>query len=233
MLFSGRFLQARVLSSQMRFISKANGNTRSIKVTQNPQVFHQAGGVEKQVPMMRQRRHFDYQQGDDFQAVRLPYAGGRLDMVVFLPATNSSPAKLIAGLNSETWRNKILPQFKNHEGIVALPRFKIEYEVGLNDSLKALGMKKAFTLVADFSALADEPLFVSEVKQKSFVDVNEEGTEAAAVTTVVVGNSLAMRPVEPFEMIVDRPFVFVIEDSETQSILFMGTIFDPAGQGAN
>ena len=77
--------------------------------------------------------------------------------------------------------------------------------------------------------MADEPLFVSEVKQKSFVDVNEEGTEAAAVTTIAVGNSLAMRPVEPFEMIVDRPFVFVIEDRETQSILFMGTIFDPAG----
>ena len=107
-----------------------------------PHVFHQAGDMEKQVPMMRQRRHFDYQQGDDFQAVRLPYAGGRLDMVVFLPATNSSPAKLIAGLNSETWQNKIMPQFKNREGIVDLPRFKIEYEVGLNDSLKALGMEK-------------------------------------------------------------------------------------------
>ena len=198
-----------------------------------PDAFYPATGAKKQVPMMRQSRDFDYQQGDDFQAVRLPYAGRRLNMVVFLPATNSSPAKLLAGLNGETWRGKTMSQFKNREGIVALPRFKIEYEVGLNDSLKALGMKNAFTLGANFSAMADETLFVSEVKQKSFVDVNEEGTEAAAVTTIGVAGSIAMELPKPFEMIVDRPFVFVIEDSKTQSILFMGTIFDPAGPGAN
>jgi serpin B len=77
--------------------------------------------------------------------------------------------------------------------------------------------------------MADEPLFVSEVKQKSFIEVNEEGTEAAAVTTVVM-HSLAIRePMKPFEMIVDRPFLFVIGDDQTKSILFMGVICDPAG----
>jgi serpin B len=80
--------------------------------------------------------------------------------------------------------------------------------------------------------MADKPLFVSEVKQKSYVDVNEEGTEAAAVTTVVMTLSAVMEPVEPFEMIVDRPFVFVIEDSQTKSILFMGVVYDPANQSA-
>ncbi len=191
-----------------------------------PHAFHQVGGVEKQVPMMRQRRNFDYQQGDDFQAVRLPYAGDRLQMYLFLPATNSSPQKLLAGFNDENWRDKILPKFQDKEGMVMFPKFKLDYDVLLNDPLKALGMRRAFDDL-DFSAMANEPLYVSEVKQKSFVDVNEEGSEAAAVTTVALSNSLVMRPVEPFEMVVNRPFVFVIEDNQTQSILFMGVVYNP------
>ncbi len=194
-----------------------------------PHVFHLPGG-EEQAPLMWQRGHFNYQEGDGFQAVQLPYAGGRLRMYLFLPDTNSSPAKLLADLNSETWRDKILPQFVEREGTLALPRFKLNYDVELNNPLEALGMTSAFTLAANFSAMADEPLYISAVKQKSFVDVNEEGTEAAAVTTVVM-KSLAIRaPVKPFEMIVDRPFFFVIGDDQTQSILFMGVVYDPTGQ---
>ena len=172
-----------------------------------PHAFHLSGGGEKQVPMMWQRGHFSYQEGDGFQAVRLPYAGGRLQMYLFLPDTNSSPAKLLADLNSETWRDKILPQFMEREGTLALPRFKLNYDVELNDSLKAMGMRSAFTSAADFSMMADEPLYISAVKQKSFVDVNEEGTEAAAVTTVMMRSLAIMEPVKPFEMIVDRPFL--------------------------
>ena len=189
------------------------------------------GGTPKQVPTMWQHGHFNYQQGDGFQAVRLPYAGGRLQMYLFLPDTNSSPAKLLADLNADTWRDKILPKFQDAEGTLALPRFKLDYGVTLNDPLKALGMRRAFTDDADFSAMADEPLLVSEVKQKSFVEVNEEGTEAAAVTTVRMRPTGVFRPQKPFEMIVDRPFLFVIGDDETKSILFMGVIYDPAGQG--
>ena len=178
---------------------------------------------------MWQHGHFNYQQGDGFQAVRLPYAGGRLQMYLFLPDTNSSPAKLLADLNADAWRDKILPKYQDTEGMLALPRFKLNYDVILNDPLQALGMCQAFAVDADFSAMADEPLFVSEVKQKSFIEVNEEGTEAAAVTTVVM-HSLAIRePMKPFEMIVDRPFLFVIGDDQTKSILFMGVICDPAG----
>ena len=189
------------------------------------------GGTPKQVPMMWQQADFSYQEGDGFQAVRLPYAGGRLQMYLFLPATNSSPTKLLADLNGETWSNKILPGFHDCKGTLALPRFKLDYDVLLNDPLKALGMRSAFTSDADFSAMADEPLFVSEVKQKSFVEVNEEGTEAAAVTTVTMRAMAIMEPLKPFEMIVDRPFLFIIGDNRTQSILFMGVIYDPTGQG--
>jgi len=187
------------------------------------------GGTPKQVPTMWQRGHFNYQQGDGFQAVRLSYSGKRLQMYLFLPDTNSSPTKLLADLNADTWRDKILPKFEDKQGVLALPRFKLDYDVILNDPLKALGMRQAFAVDADFSAMANEPLFVSEVKQKSFVEVNEEGTEAAAVTTVTMSNSAMPAPQKVFKMIVDRPFVFVIGDDSTKSILFTGVIYDPAG----
>ena len=112
-----------------------------------------------------------------------------------------------------------------------MPRFKMEYAVLLNDPLTALGMKQAFAQNADFSAMADEPLFVSEVKQKSYVEVNEEGTEAAAVTTVTMSLGAMPAPQKVFKMIVDHPFVFIIGDDSTKSVLFMGVIYDPAGQG--
>lgn len=191
-----------------------------------PQVFHSAHG-DRQVPMMGQRGRFSYQEGDGYQAVRLPYSGGRLHMCLFLPETNSSPAKLLADFNGESWRNIILSRFRDREGTLALPRFKLNYDVELNEPLEALGMRRAFTPGADFSAMADEPLFVSEVKQKSYVEVNEEGTEAAAVTTGMMRATAMIRPLEPFEMIVDRPFFFVIEDKQTGTFLFAGVVYDP------
>jgi serpin B len=94
-------------------------------------------------------------------------------------------------------------------------------------------MKSAFGSGADFSGIAKGKLYISQVLQKSFVDVNEEGTEAAAVTTVTVRASLARRsPPDRFSMILDRPFCFLITDAETGSILFLGIVNDPAGEGA-
>jgi serpin B len=176
---------------------------------------------------MWQHGRFGYQSGDDFQAVRLPYAGRRLWMEVFLPATNSNLTKLLVHFNNAPERSKLLAAFFEREGTLALPRFKLEYSVGLNDSLQALGMKRAFQ-GADFSAMSDESLEVSEVKQKSYVEVNEAGTEAAAVTTGIMQTTAILRPQPPFEMIVDRPFLFVIGDHQTQSILFIGVVQDPS-----
>src|ERR1017187_6494149 len=137
----------------------------------------------KQTPMMWQSRKFAYQEGEGFQAVQLSYSGDRLQMYLFLPATNSSLQKLLADFDGKNWHDEILPQFANRKGTLAFPSFKINYDVKLNEPLEDLGMKRAFDFHdADFSAMADEPLFVGEVKQKSFVEVNEEGTEAAAVT---------------------------------------------------
>jgi serpin B len=152
-------------------------------------------------------------------------------MCLFLPDTNSSPAKLLVRFNTVSERSKMLTWFLDREGTLALPRFKLEYNVSLNDSLQALGMKRAFH-GGDFSAMSDEPLEISEVKQKSYVEVNEEGTEAAAVTVGIMRATAILRPQKPFELVVDRPFFFAIEDSQTQSILFMGVVYDPTNQSA-
>jgi serpin B len=188
--------------------------------------FHLRAGRQKEVPMMEQTRRFDYRRGTGYQAVRLPYQGWALGMYVFLPDAGSSQEKLIGIMNGDTWQRVTQPGFREREGTVALPRFKVEYGVELKEPLKALGMRAAFGK-ADFSGISDRGLFVSAVRQKAFVEVNEEGTEAAAVTMMTQSLGIEMNPPKPFQMIVDRPFLFLIEDQRTRTILFMGVVFDP------
>lgn len=191
-----------------------------------PHSFYLSGGGDKQVPTMWQHGRLAYQSGDGFQAVRLPYAGKRLWMEIFLPDTNSSPAKLLERFNTASERTRMLGGFLMREGTLALPRFELEYKVVLNQVLQALGMGRAFHN-ADFSAMSAEPLELSKVLQKSYIEVNEAGTEAAAVTAGMMRPTAVLRPLKPFEMIVDRPFFFVIQDGQTQSVLFMGAVYDP------
>jgi serpin B len=189
--------------------------------------FTSPDGTQKPVPMMQQKGHFDYVQGKGFQAVCLPYAGGRLEMRLFLPDNGSNLKKLLAGFDGSVWQNEIQRQFRDREGMVVLPRFKLNYNLVLNEPLEALGMKHAFSADADFSAMSAEKLFLSEVRQKSFVEVNEEGTQAAAVTTATFHASVVIRPASPFEMVLDHPFFFVISDRTTHAILFMGIVSNP------
>jgi serine protease inhibitor len=199
-----------------------------------PRDFHLSSGKVKSAPMMVQNRKFDYQETPDFQTVQLFYEGN-LRMGVYLPAKNSSPQKLIESFKTRgNWQNNIQPGFRERKGTLMLPKFKMEYAVRLNKPLETLGMKRAFSIIAEFSAMAKEQLFISEVKQKSFVEVDEKGTEAAAVTGIsVVATGIEMQPPKPFEMIVNRPFLFVISDNATDSILFIGIVNDPTTSGAN
>lgn len=193
-----------------------------------PRDFYPTNGVTRVAPMMSQHREFLYQKGDQFQAVELPYAGDRMRMILFLPTVGSTPSKLVSEFRGATWDGKVLPGFMDREGTLVFPKFRLDYEVNLNQPLQAMGMRRAFIPgSADFSAMSNDPLFVSQVKQKSYADVNEEGTEAAAVTTVTVRAMAVMRPLSPFQMIVNRPFLFVIEDQTTQVILFLGIVNDP------
>ena len=191
--------------------------------------FHLGDGTQKTIRMMGKYATFSYRRGTGYQAVRLPYRGGNLAMYVFLPDINSRPEKLLDLLTDDTWRQVTKPGFTNEFGDLRLPKFKLDYSVELMPPLQKLGMKAAFDPdKADFSGISPEPLYISEALQKTFVEVKEEGTEAAAVTGIHMDTlGLPERPPTDFEMIVNRPFLFLIEDDTTGTILFMGIIYDP------
>lgn len=186
-------------------------------------IFHLPDGSEKQSPMMFRMGTYPYFRGENFEAAILPYGDGDEDvsMYIFLPSRDSNLKEFLSKLNAKNWASW-RSQF--HEvrdnSMMILPRFKLEYEVKLNDTLKALGMDIAFGGGADFSGMGPS-LFISEVRHKTFVEVNEEGTEAAAAT-VVVGVESA-----PPSFLVDRPFFFAIYDDRTKTILFLGIVVEP------
>jgi serpin B len=189
--------------------------------------FHPAAGTAKNLPMMEMSKKFIYRQGSGYQAVRLPYMGYNLAMYVFLPDSGSSPAKLLQIMNGDNWRRVMMPGFSEHDGLVVLPKFKLENTLGLNHTLESLGMKSAFNQKkADFSGMFSDQHYISAVVQKAFVEVSEEGTEAAAVTGIFLhSNSMPdPNPPKPFEMIADRPFLFAIVDARSEMILFMGVV---------
>ncbi len=185
-------------------------------------------GSEKEHPVMFRKDDFEYLETELFQAVRLPYGKNeRLGMHVFLPSEETGLEGFYEKLDAESWK-EWSSSYQSSEVELGLPRFEFEYETSLNAVLKNLGMGIAFDdQAADFSGMRDIPprLFISEVKHKSFIEVNEEGTEAAAVTSVEIALESAMP--DHFTMIVDRPFFFAITDDMTGTIIFMGSLLEP------
>jgi serine protease inhibitor len=195
------------------------------QTTQRP--FTLSNGSQKQQPMMSQSGKYRYYENDSFQAVSLPYGKGRMSLYVFLPSKTTNLAAFQQQLQSENWQ-QWMNQFAMRQGSVQLPRFKFDYDVKLNNALKSLGMETAFSPRANFSNMTSATVAINEVKHKTFVEVNEEGTEAAATTSVgMVLTSARMPAEEPFKMVVDRPFFCAIRDNQTGTILFMGSIKDP------
>ncbi|MDJ1175338.1 serpin family protein [Roseofilum capinflatum] len=194
-------------------------------LTQN-RPFYLPNGQEKQHPMMFQTGSYDYLETEHFQAIRLPYGEGRFSLYVFLPQPNQSLSQFYSQLNSTTWQTW-LGQFTQQDGSITLPRFQLEYGVELKPVLSALGMDIAFSQNADFSGI-DPSAKIDRVKHKTFIEVNEKGTEAAAVTSVGIVATSIRPPSNPFEMVVDRPFFYAIYDQETQTPLFLGSMVNPA-----
>ncbi|MCI0488462.1 MAG: serpin family protein [Blastocatellia bacterium] len=191
--------------------------------------FTLASGIQKKRPMMRQSGRYLYFEGEDFQAVSLPYGEGRASMYIFLPGKTSGLGKFCKGLNGGNW-DRWMSQFEKAKGEIVLPRFKLEYEETLNDALRALGMGVAFDPNgANLSGMigTNGNAFINEVKHKTFVEVNEEGTEAAAATSVGISVTSARPPEKTFRMVIDRPFFCAIRDNRTGTVLFMGGINDP------
>lgn len=199
------------------------------KAKTNDDVFTTAAGQQKRHPMMHQSGKYRYYEGKDFQAVSLPYGAGRVSMYIFLPARSTSLVEFQKNLTAANWE-AWMSGFVETKGEIAVPRFKVEYEIGLNDALKALGMGIAFDPDrANFTGIGQTSgnAFISRVKHKTFAEVNEEGTEAAAVTSVEMSVTSVMQPRKSFRMIVDHPFFCAIRDNKTGTVLFMGSIVDP------
>ncbi|MGD8466648.1 MAG: serpin family protein [Anaerolineae bacterium] len=182
-------------------------------------------GGEVVVPMMRQTASFAYASGEGYQAVELPYDGYELSMVILVPEAGGFEAfedSLNAGQVEA-----MLEGLAYQQVALTMPPFEFESEFSLKDALASLGMPLAFTGDADFSGMTgSRDLFISEVLHKAYVSVDEEGTEAAAATAVMIAKSAA--PSEPVEITIDRPFLFLIRDTATGSVLFVGRVLDPS-----
>ncbi len=191
--------------------------------------FHVSGTQEVEVPFMVQKTDLKYCETEDLQAVELFYKGKELSMVVLLPREWEGLAGMESRLNTESLK-RILGKLRMRRIEIRLPKFKMISDNPLTDIFKALGMKKAFSpREADFSGMTGKrDLFISRILHKAFVEVNEEGTEAAAATAVVMKRTSL--PPKPILISVDHPFLFLIKDNTTGAVLFMGRVQNPAAK---
>ncbi len=189
-------------------------------------IFHDLEGQEINTPMMSLGSDvsFPYYQGDGFQVVDLPYLGGQVSMLVLVPDQGNFN-NFETGLDTAVL-DQIVAGLAYRPMYLNFPKFEFESEISLAQTLAEMGMPSAFTDGADFSGMTGQKdLFISDVFHKAFVSVDEEGTEAAAATAVVM--TLTSAPADPLRLVVDRPFLFLIRDHQTNSILFMGRVVEP------
>lgn len=191
--------------------------------------FHREQGGDVTVPFMRMTGRFGYLEQDGVQVVSLPYRGTTMEMVVILPVAGTPLSTIEAQLDADrlaTWLSSPMPT----KVAITLPRLHLETSFDLAKALAALGMPTAFTHRADFSGMTTDgtPLLISRVVHKAHLDVDEEGTEAAAATAVVMEATSAMRPEQPKDFRADRPFILAIRHKASGAILFLGRVADPA-----
>ena len=183
-------------------------------------------GSEISVPTMNQHEKFTYMEKDGLQVIELPYGQQSASMVILLPEREAF-RQFEAGLDQETLAS-ILDSLQPADVQLSFPKFSFDSQFDLVAALNQLGLSAPFDpQVADFSGMdGARDLYISNILHKAFIDVDENGTEAAAATAVVMKLTSAM-PTEPVEVKVDHPFIFLIRDNESGSILFMGRILDP------
>lgn len=189
--------------------------------------FTLVNGEKTTCQMMRRTSDYSYTETENSKIIALPYQNKRYQMIVCLPAKEFDIYSFMKTLTYETL-NRWIDKMSNEEVRLMLPRFKFEFSTSLVGALKQLGMNKAFSAGADLSKMGrteSMPLYLSDVIHKTYIEVNEEGTEAAAVTGIEVGAASA--PGEPKEFTADRPFLFLIRDTQTGLIHFTGVMLNP------
>ncbi len=191
--------------------------------------FQMADGSHKEVAMMSKEEKLEYATNNLFSAVKIPYGDGQYNMIVMLPAPGEKSETVIDELSTDKWKSWNKDFESTDNVVITMPRFKFAFDTRLVDVLKQMGMIKAFSaLTADFSKISDMDLFISDVIHKTYIDVNETGTEAAAVTAIVFATtSIGPEGPEKIYFTVDRPFVFAITEKDTDAILFIGEVQNP------
>jgi len=192
-----------------------------------PRSFNLSEGRSVTAKMMVQKGEYHYLETDSFQAIRLPYGNNQFAMYVFLPRMRSGLHDFLRSLDEQHW-NQWLPKLLTRKGQIVLPRFELTYGQRLNDALTTMGMGIAFGSGADFSRIHPPPprLRIDDVEHKTYVKVDEEGTEAAAATSIGVVATF-VRATPPFEMIADHPFFCAIVEKQSGAMLFAGVVTDP------
>ena len=190
-------------------------------------LFMCADGSTVSCKLMKQEATFAYYADATMQAIDLPYGDRLFSMTVILPAAGTSIDQFTSALTQDQW-NAITAHLDSSKVVLSIPKFKLEYKKTLNDELIAMGMSIAFSDHADFTRISQKGgLTISEVLHKTFVEVNEEGTEAAAVTAIGIRTTSAGGDPSPHFMQIDRPFIFAIREHQSGTILFIGKIVNP------
>ncbi len=186
--------------------------------------FHLLDGSDVTVSMMNQTKGFGYAEGDGYQAIELLYDGRELSMMIMLPELGRFEE--FESSIDDVLVNEIIASMEGEQIALTMPKFEFDSSFGLVKTLAEMGMPIAFTTGADFSGMTgNNDLYIGDVIHKAFVSVDESGTEAAAATAVIM--EMTAMPQPPLEVSIDRPFIFLIRDIETGTVLFVGRVLDP------
>lgn len=189
--------------------------------------FTLTGGQNVSVPMMKIKEKFAYSEQTGYKALKIPYGRGKFNMVILLPDPGNTSESIASQMDRTKWETLTAALSTPVEIDVWFPKFQYSWDIELNQLLSSMGMAIAFSKTdADFSKInADYQLFITKVKHKTFIKVDEEGTEAAAATSVGIG--MTSMPANPLEFHVDRPFIYAITEEDTGAILFLGKVENP------
>ncbi|GBF81389.1 serpin family protein [Aphanothece sacrum] len=191
------------------------------------QPFNLSNGHQKIYPFMSRQGQYKYWENSVFQTVNIPYGDGRFSLYLFLPKPNKTIKDIIGQLTVNNW-SKWLNKFSKKTGLVQIPRFHIEYEVDLKNTLKSLGVSTIFKQSdANFSALSSRPAYIDGIKHKTLLKMNETGTNSPSFNPL----DLKLKPLfsakNQFSMVLNRPFISAIRDNKTDTILLIGSIIEP------